>query len=67
MFKAVLVGGPVAISDEDRVRHTNSLSEAIKYHRYGGYEHFRHTGAFVSVNGEPAAVFAWTARTAVAE
>ncbi|MFF7634698.1 DUF5988 family protein [Kitasatospora sp. NPDC008050] len=67
MFKAVLVGGPVAIDDQDRIRRTDSLHEAIKYHRYGGYEHFRHSGAFVWLDGEQTAVFEWTARTAVAE
>ncbi|MFI9274302.1 DUF5988 family protein [Kitasatospora sp. NPDC052896] len=66
-FKALLVGGPAAIRDEDRVQRTHSLTEAIKHHHYGGYEHFRHAGDFTSVDGEETAVFEWTARTAIAE
>ncbi|MFH8386139.1 DUF5988 family protein [Kitasatospora sp. NPDC018058] len=66
-IKALLVGGPQAIRDEDRIQLTDSLTEAIKYSSYGGYEHFRHAGEFVSLNGDQAAVFEWTARTAIAE
>jgi hypothetical protein len=66
-FKAQLIGGPSAVRDEDRVLLTDSLTEAIKFPSCGGYEHFRHQGAFTSVDGEEAAVFEWTMRTAIAE
>ncbi|WP_030247229.1 DUF5988 family protein [Streptomyces sp. NRRL S-350] len=66
-IKALLVGGPHAVRDEDRIQHTDSLTDSIKYSCYGGYEHFRHAGEFVSVDGDRTAVFEWTARTAIAE
>lgn len=66
-YKVVLVGGPAGITDEDRIRHAESLNDTIKCPRYGGYEHFRHTGDFVSLDGEPTAVFEWTTRTKIAE
>jgi hypothetical protein len=66
-FRAFLSGGPTHFPSEERFQAASSLTEKIK-HRFGaGFEHFVHTGEFITIDGEEFAVFEWATRTAIAE
>jgi len=64
--KAVLVGGPADIPEEERNR-TVTLTDRVKVPFGAGYEHFIHEGKFDRDGGEEVAVFHWSGRTKVAE
>ncbi|MEU9835661.1 DUF5988 family protein [Streptosporangium sp. NPDC048047] len=66
-FTAVLVGGPAHLPAERRIQSVGSPDETLKLPHGAGYEHFRHRGESTEIGGEPALVFAWVMRTAVAE
>ncbi|WP_405649576.1 DUF5988 family protein [Streptomyces sp. NBC_00019] len=66
-FEVLLVGGPSAIPDADRVQLSPSLTEKIKYLFGAHYEHFVHEGEFGDVGDRRLPIYRWTMRTAIAE
>ncbi|MFE9032159.1 DUF5988 family protein [Streptomyces iakyrus] len=66
-FEVLLVGGPSAIPDGERVQLTPSLAEKVKYRFGAHYEHFAHDGEFSEVGDKRLPVYRWTMRTAIAE
>ncbi|MEU7908111.1 DUF5988 family protein [Actinoplanes sp. NPDC049118] len=63
-IEAILEGGPDDLPDGERVRRVPNDEHKVKIRHGSGYEHFerRYTS-----DGAVPAVFAWSARTRVAE
>ncbi|MWA08908.1 DUF5988 family protein [Streptomyces sp. BA2] len=66
-FEVLLVGGPSAIPDAERVQVSPSLTEKFKYRFGAHYEHFVHEGEFSDIGNKQLPVYRWTTRTAIAE
>ncbi|MEW9555595.1 DUF5988 family protein [Nonomuraea sp. NPDC050783] len=66
-LRAVLVGGPAALTAERRVQSVRSTGDTLKLPLGAGYEHFRHQGESTVVDGEQALVYRWVMHTAIAE
>jgi hypothetical protein len=66
-IKVFLSGGPGHFPEEKRVQMVDSLETIFKCPFGAGYEHFRHGGDYVNINGEYLPVFLWRRRTFIAE
>ncbi|WP_203843038.1 DUF5988 family protein [Winogradskya humida] len=66
-IKVFLSGGPGHFPEEHRVQVIDSLESSYKCQFGAGYEHFRHAGDYVSVEGERLPVLLWHTRTFIAE
>ena len=66
-IRVLLVGGPAALPEAERVRVVGALADTIKLVRGNGYEHFTYSGESHDHGGAPLAVFRWCHRTKVAE
>ncbi|GAA4849988.1 DUF5988 family protein [Kitasatospora terrestris] len=64
---AVLVGGPEAIPEDQRIRYVPDRDGKVKVPWRAGYEHFVATADRRTVGGSELGVFAWAGRTAIAE
>ncbi len=63
----VLHGGPSSLGLQERVRHTNNLTEKIKVLLGNRYEHFEPTSEIDSTFGRDLIVYVWKECTYVAE
>ena len=66
-IRVLLVGGPAALREADRIRVVDTLVDKIKLLLGNGYEHFAYSGESRDLNGSRLAVFRWCHRTKVAE
>jgi hypothetical protein len=65
--KVFLSGGPLHFPENQRVQLVDSVEAIIKFPFGAGYEHFRHSGEYMSLDGETLPVFLWRTRTCIAE
>lgn len=65
--KVLLVGGPAAMPETERVRVVDTLADTVKLPRGNGYEHFAYSGESHERDGSWLAVFRWCHRTRLAE
>jgi len=63
----VLHGGPSSLGWQERVRHTDDLTEKIKVLLGNRYEHFEPTSQIDSSFGRDLIVYVWNGCTYVAE
>lgn len=66
-IKVLLVGGPAALPESDRIRVVDTLVDKIKLFLGNSYEHFTYSGESRELNGSPLPVFQWCYRTKIAE
>jgi hypothetical protein len=66
-IKVLLVGGPAALHEADRIRVVDTLVDKIKLLLGNAYEHFAYSGESRDLNGSALPVFQWCTRTKVAE
>jgi len=62
-----LVGGPDSIVATERPGAVDGLTEKVKIFVGNGYEHYAHSGEYLTVQGDRIPVFSWCGRTKVAE
>lgn len=66
-IKVLLVGGPAALPETDRIREVATLRDKITLARGNGYEHYTYTGESHDLDGSQLPVFAWQYHTKIAE
>lgn len=66
-IRVLLVGGPAALSQADRIRVVDTLGNSIKILRGNGYDHFTYSGESRELDGTPTPVFQWSYQTKIAE
>jgi hypothetical protein len=66
-IKVLLVGGPAALREADRIRVVDTLVDKIKLLFGNSYEHFAYSGESHELNGSRLPVFRWCSRTKIAE
>lgn len=66
-IRVLLVGGPAGLSEADRIREVDTLSDRVKLFRGNCYEHFAYTGESQDLNGARLPVFQWCYKTKIAE
>jgi hypothetical protein len=66
-IKVLLVGGPLGLSDGERIREVDTLFDSVKLSRGNGYEHFAYSGESRDLNGHRMPVFQWCYQTKIAE
>lgn len=66
-IRVLLVGGPAALADADRVREVDTLGNSIKVFRGNRYDHIIYSGESRVHNGMQLPVFQWSYHTKIAE
>ncbi len=66
-IKVLLVGGPAGLSEADRIRMADTLSNNIKIFRGNCYHHFAYSGESRDLSGTRLPVFRWCYQTKIAE
>jgi hypothetical protein len=66
-IRVMLVGGPVRLSDADRIREVDTLGASVKIFRGNRYDHFTYSGESREMNGSHLPVFQWSYQTKIAE
>ena len=66
-IRVLLTGGPVTLTDDDRIQEVPTLGAKVKMARGNGYEHFTYSGQSQDLDGSTLPVFHWCDRTKLAD